>query len=79
MLVTTDVINEQPDRSAVIRHHDIRVAVQAGNEAVTVETMTEASTNYGRLVDSGDYTGQEAPAVITMRFILFVMSSSPPH
>ena len=43
----------------------IRVAVQAGNEAVTVETMTEASTNYGRLVDSGDYTGQEAPAVIT--------------
>src|SRR5438552_5555445 len=43
----------------------IRVAVQAGTEAVTVETMTEASTNYGRLVDSGDYTGQEAPAVIT--------------
>ena len=26
--------------------------------------MTEASTNYGRLVDSGEYTGQEAPAVI---------------
>ena len=27
--------------------------------------MTAASTNYGRLVDSGEYTGQEAPAVIT--------------
>jgi leucyl-tRNA synthetase len=26
--------------------------------------MTEASTNYGRLVDSGEYSGQEAPAVI---------------
>ena len=29
------------------------------------ETMTEATTNYGRLVDSGEYSGQEAPAVIT--------------
>ena len=27
--------------------------------------MEAASTNYGRLVDSGEYTGQEAPAVIT--------------
>ena len=26
--------------------------------------MAQASTNYGRLVDSGEYTGQEAPAVI---------------
>ena len=43
----------------------IRIVVQAGNETVNVETMTEASTNYGRVVDSGDYTGQEAPAVIT--------------
>jgi leucyl-tRNA synthetase len=43
----------------------IRVVVQAGDEAVAVETMTEASTNYGRVVDSGEYTGQEAPEVIT--------------
>ena len=27
--------------------------------------MTEATTNYGRLVASGEYTGQEAPAVMT--------------
>ena len=27
--------------------------------------MTGATANYGRLVDSGEYTGQEAPAVIT--------------
>ena len=43
----------------------IRVVVQAGNETVNVETMTGASTNYGRVVDSGEYSGQEAPAVIT--------------
>src|SRR6266851_425820 len=43
----------------------IRVVVQAGDETVSVETMTAASTNYGRVVDSGEYTGQEAPAVIT--------------
>ena len=27
--------------------------------------MTEATTNYGRLVASGDYTGQESPAIMT--------------
>jgi leucyl-tRNA synthetase len=27
--------------------------------------LQEASTNYGRLVDSGEYTGQEAPAVLS--------------
>ena len=43
----------------------IRVAVQAGHEAIDVKAMTEASTNYGRMVDSGEYTGQEAPAVIS--------------
>jgi leucyl-tRNA synthetase len=43
----------------------IRVVVQTGDEAVTAETMTAPSTNYGRVVDSGEYTGQEAPAVIT--------------
>jgi leucyl-tRNA synthetase len=41
------------------------VVVQAGAEVPAAGTMPEASTNYGRLVDSGEYTGQEAPAVIT--------------
>jgi leucyl-tRNA synthetase len=43
----------------------IRIAIQAGNETLNVETMTEAATNYGRVVDSDEYSGQEAPAVIT--------------
>ena len=37
---------------------------QAADERVAGAEMTEASTNYGRLVDSGEYSGQEAPAVI---------------
>jgi len=40
------------------------VVVEAGNEVVTEGALTNATTNYGRLVDSGEYTGQEAPAVI---------------
>jgi leucyl-tRNA synthetase len=43
----------------------IRVVVQTGDSAVQAETMAEASSNYGRLVDSGPYSGQEAPEVIT--------------
>jgi leucyl-tRNA synthetase len=43
----------------------IRVVVQAGERALSAADLTEASTRYGRLVDSGEYTGQEAPAVIT--------------
>jgi leucyl-tRNA synthetase len=43
----------------------IRVVVQTGEKAVSASDLTEASTSYGRLVDSGEYTGQEAPAVIT--------------
>jgi leucyl-tRNA synthetase len=42
----------------------IRIVVRVGNEATTAEQMTEATSNYGRLVDSGEYTGQHAPAVI---------------
>ncbi len=42
----------------------IRVVVQSGDRAVPVETMSEASINYGRLIDSAEYTGQEAPAVM---------------
>jgi leucyl-tRNA synthetase len=43
----------------------IRVVVQAGETSVSAETMTEASSNYGRLVNSGEYDGGQAPAVIT--------------
>jgi leucyl-tRNA synthetase len=42
----------------------IRVVVQTGGRDVPAADLTEASTSYGRLVDSGEYTGQEAPAVI---------------
>ena len=41
------------------------VVVPAGTEQPAAGSMPEASTNYGRLVDSGEYTGQEAPAAIT--------------
>jgi leucyl-tRNA synthetase len=43
----------------------IRIVVRAGDDRRTVEEMTEASVAYGRLADSGEYTGQEAPAVIS--------------
>ena len=46
-------------------HLPIRiVVVAAGAEVVALERMTEATTSYGRLVGSGEYTGQEAPEVI---------------
>src|SRR5262249_52491687 len=45
-------------------HLPIRVAVQSGNTPLSAETLIEASTNYGRLVNSGPYSGQEAPAVL---------------
>jgi leucyl-tRNA synthetase len=35
------------------------------SSAPSAGNMTEATTNYGRLVASGEYTGQEAPAVMT--------------
>jgi leucyl-tRNA synthetase len=43
----------------------IKVVVVSGDKAPSVDSMTEASTNYGRLVESGEYSGQEAPAVLT--------------
>jgi leucyl-tRNA synthetase len=42
----------------------IAIVVRSGSDATPVEAMPAATTNYGRLVDSGEYTGQEAPAVI---------------
>src|SRR5436305_14016286 len=41
------------------------VVVPPGQEPPDAETMTEASTAYGRLVESGPYTGGLAPAVLT--------------
>ena len=42
----------------------IRIVVRGGDDATPVNEMEMATTNYGRLVDSGEYTGQHAPAVI---------------
>ncbi len=43
----------------------IRVVVRAGDDRRGAGDMTEASTDYGRLVDSGEYTGEESPAVMS--------------
>jgi leucyl-tRNA synthetase len=43
----------------------IRIVVQAGDTAASVDTMQVATTNYGRLVNSATWSGREAPAVIT--------------
>ncbi len=45
----------------------IRVVVQTGDNPIApidVDAMTEATSNYGRVVNSGEYSGQEAPGVI---------------
>jgi leucyl-tRNA synthetase len=42
----------------------IRIVVQTGPSTPAVADMSEPSTNYGRLVNSGPWDGQEAPAVI---------------
>jgi leucyl-tRNA synthetase len=43
----------------------IRIVVQSVETPGTVDAMTDATTNYGRLVNSGAWNGKEAPAVIT--------------
>jgi leucyl-tRNA synthetase len=43
----------------------IRIVVRSAETPATVEEMREATTNYGRLVSSGEWDGKEAPAVIT--------------
>jgi len=43
----------------------VRVVVQSGDKAADGATMGEPTTNYGRVINSGEYDGQEAPAVIT--------------
>jgi leucyl-tRNA synthetase len=41
----------------------ITYVVQSGDEVASGDAMREASTAYGRLVNSGEYSGQESPAV----------------
>jgi leucyl-tRNA synthetase len=43
----------------------IRIVVRSGNDQTPVENLQQATTNYGRLVDSDEYSGHEAPAVMT--------------
>jgi leucyl-tRNA synthetase len=43
----------------------IRIVVRSGDDQTPVDDLQQATTNYGRLVDSGEYSGQEAPAVMT--------------
>ncbi len=42
----------------------VRIVVSSGETPASAHELTEASTNYGRLVNSGPYDGQEAPAVM---------------
>src|SRR5262249_55891328 len=43
----------------------VRVVIVHGSDTPNPATMAEATTNYGRLVNSGEWNGREAPAVIT--------------
>jgi leucyl-tRNA synthetase len=43
----------------------IRIVVRSAETPATVDQLADATTNYGRLVDSGEYSGSEAPAVMT--------------
>jgi leucyl-tRNA synthetase len=43
----------------------IRIVVRSAETPPTAADLTDATTNYGRLVDSGEYSGAEAPAVMT--------------
>jgi leucyl-tRNA synthetase len=45
-------------------HLPIRSVVRGEDDTTPVGALTVATTDYGRLVDSGEYTGQHAPAVI---------------
>src|SRR5947208_2404159 len=43
----------------------VRIVVRSGETPASADQMTLATTNYGRLVNSGDWNGREAPAVMT--------------
>jgi leucyl-tRNA synthetase len=47
----------------------IRIVVRSGETPATVAELTDATTNYGRLVDSGEYSGAEAPAVMSRMIV----------
>ena len=42
----------------------VRIVVRADGDTRTADDLTEAAAGAGRLVDSGEFTGQETPAVI---------------
>jgi leucyl-tRNA synthetase len=42
----------------------IRIVVRSKETPTTADDMAEATTNYGTLVDSGEYSGAQAPAVM---------------
>ena len=42
----------------------VRVVIQSGPDVLSAETMTEAAADYGRLVDSSEFTGRESPGVL---------------
>ena len=42
----------------------IRVVVQPDDQPVSSDALTEATTAYGRLIDSGEYAGQQSPEVV---------------
>jgi leucyl-tRNA synthetase len=42
----------------------IQIVVESGGVSVSADTMTLATTNFGRLINSGPWNGQEAPAVM---------------
>jgi leucyl-tRNA synthetase len=43
----------------------IRIVVQSSETPASAEALTQPTTNYGRMVNSGPWDGKEAPAVIT--------------
>ena len=43
----------------------VRIVVRSAETPATADALATATTNYGTLVDSGPWDGQEAPAVIT--------------
>ena len=58
---TTSATSSSPASTAC----PIRIVVRSAETPATAADLTDATTNYGRLVDSGEYTGAEAPAVMT--------------
>jgi leucyl-tRNA synthetase len=43
----------------------IRIVVRSKETPATADELTDATTNYGTLVDSGEYSGAKAPEVMT--------------